>query len=107
MSRQLVDLGQPAPVSKRGATPTSPAGQGGFRCQRPTCMAGATARQLPTPPFRDDFGKRIHEAICADCWTDWVRNYSIKVINELRLDLSTEHGQTEYNRYMREFLGLE
>ena len=30
-----------------------------------------------------------------------------KVINELRLDLSTERGQEEYDRYMREYLGLE
>jgi hypothetical protein len=32
---------------------------------------------------------------------------SIKVINELRLDLSTERGAEEYDRHMREFLGLE
>jgi hypothetical protein len=45
--------------------------------------------------------------VCADCWNDWLRNYSIKVINELRLDLSTERGQEEYDRYMREYLGLD
>ena len=50
---------------------------------------------------------QIYERICADCWNDWFRNYSIKVINELRLDLSTERGQAEYDRYMREFLGLD
>ncbi len=108
MSRMLVELGQPAPVSKRSAQPAEPAaGSGGFRCQRPTCMAGSRARQLPAPPFKDDLGRRIQQSICADCWTDWLRNYSIKVINELRLDLSTEHGQAEYDKYMREFLGLE
>ncbi len=57
--------------------------------------------------MNDDIGQRIHAAICADCWQDWLRNYSIKVINELRLDLSTERGQAEYDRYMKEFLGLE
>ena len=45
--------------------------------------------------------------MCADCFEEWKRNYSIKVINELRLDLSTERGAEEYDRYMREFLGLE
>ena len=45
--------------------------------------------------------------ICADCWNDWLRNYSIKVINELRLDLSSEYGQEEYDKYMREFFGFE
>jgi tetratricopeptide (TPR) repeat protein len=108
MSRMLVDLGQQAPVSKRAAQPEpTAAGPGGFRCQRPTCMAGSRARQLPTPPFNDDLGRRIQQNICADCWNDWLRNYSIKVINELRLDLSTDHGQAEYDRYMREFLGLD
>ena len=54
----------------------------------------------------DETGPRIHLMVCAGCWTDWLKNYSIKVINELRLDLSTEHGQEEYDRYMREFLGV-
>ena len=57
--------------------------------------------------MNDDLGRRIQASICADCWTDWAKNYSIKVINELRLDLSTERGQAEYDRYMKEFLGLE
>jgi Fe-S cluster biosynthesis and repair protein YggX len=109
MARLLTELGEPAPASKRRAAPAgaAAAGTGGFRCQRPTCMAGPHARQLAAPPFNDDLGKRIYDSICADCWNDWLRNYSIKVINELRLDLSTEHGQAEYDRYMREFLGLE
>jgi tetratricopeptide (TPR) repeat protein len=106
MAKMLVELGQPAPVSKRGAAAAEDA-PGGFRCQRPTCMMGTRARQLPGPPFNDELGQRIHQDICADCWNDWLRNYSIKVINELRLDLSTEHGQNEYDRYMREFLGIE
>jgi Fe-S cluster biosynthesis and repair protein YggX len=106
MARLLVALGEPAPVSKR-ATAAVGGGSGGFRCQRPMCLAGSRARQLPKPPLSDDIGRRIYETICADCWNDWLRNYSIKVINELRLDLSTERGQEEYDRYMREFLGME
>ena len=35
------------------------------------------------------------------------KDLSIKVINELRLDLSSEFGQAEYDRHMREFLGFE
>ena len=70
-------------------------------------MWGARARQLPSPPFRDEIGQRIYTTVCADCWDSWKREYSIKVINELRLDLSTERGQDEYDRYMREFLGIE
>jgi Fe-S cluster biosynthesis and repair protein YggX len=107
MARLLVELGEPAPVSKKAQAPAAGAGAGGFRCQRPMCLAGSRAHQLPRPPLSDDIGRRIYETICADCWNDWLRNYSIKVINELRLDLSTERGQEEYDRYMREFLGME
>ena len=107
MARMLVELGEPAPVSARPAAGGPPPPGGGFRCQRPGCMFGARARQLARPPMRDEIGKRIYETVCADCWDDWLKNYSIKVINELHLDLSTEHGQDEYDRYMREFLGIE
>jgi tetratricopeptide (TPR) repeat protein len=102
----LVQLGEPAPVSKKSADGAE-AGAGGFRCQRPGCLAGARARQLPKPPMSDDLGQRIQASICADCWTEWFRNYSIKVINEMRLDLSTEKGQEVYDQIMREFLGFE
>jgi Fe-S cluster biosynthesis and repair protein YggX len=107
MARMLVELGEPAPASKRAAAAGPPAGVGGFRCRRPMCLSGARARQLPGPPMNDELGRRIHEAICADCWNDWLRNYSIKVINELRLDLSNPRCQDEYDRHMREYLGME
>jgi Fe-S cluster biosynthesis and repair protein YggX len=105
MAKMLVQLGETAPVSRKIAA----AGQGGegFHCQRPGCFAGTRARQLPKPPMNDDLGKRIQAQICADCWNEWFRNYSIKVINEMRLDLSTEQGQEVYDQVMREFLGFE
>ena len=117
MGRMLVQLGEQAPVAAAPAASTGVAlgiaagvesGPGnGFRCQRPGCASGARAHQMPKPPTNDDVGRRIYESVCADCWNEWFRNYSIKVINELRLDLSTERGQEEYDRYMREFLGLD
>src|SRR5437588_12250209 len=107
MARMLVELGEPAPAPRREAREPEAVGPGGFRCQRPMCLSGSRGRQLPAPPMNDELGRRIYESICADCWTSWLRDYSIKVINELRLDLSTERGQEEYDRYMREFFGLE
>jgi tetratricopeptide (TPR) repeat protein len=106
MGRMLVQLNETIPVTLRAPSPSAGVG-GGFRCQRPGCMWGARARQLTGPPMNDDLGKRIQETVCAECWNEWLRNYSIKVINELRLDLSTERGQEEYDRHMREFLGLD
>jgi tetratricopeptide (TPR) repeat protein len=105
MARMLVELGEPAPESKRPAG--GAAGEGGFHCQRPGCIAGGRGRQLEKPPFNDETGRRIQATVCAACWEDWRRNYSVKVINELRLDLSSDAGAEEYDRYMREFLGLE
>jgi Fe-S cluster biosynthesis and repair protein YggX len=104
MARMLTELGEAPPATAQAATPGAVSG---FRCQRPNCMWGNRARQLSAPPMKDDVGRRIHEQICADCWNEWLRNFSIKVINELRLDLSTERGQAEYDRYMREFFGFE
>ncbi len=105
MGKLLKELGEPIPES---AKPVVDEGPGtGFRCERPTCAAGKNARQLPAPPVPDAIGERIYRTICADCWTDWLRNFSIKVINELRIDLSTEFGQEEYDKYMRGFFGFD
>jgi Fe-S cluster biosynthesis and repair protein YggX len=101
MARLLTELGEEAPARKKEAPA---AGEGGFRCQRPGCMYGSRARRLPGPPMNDELGKRIYESICADCWNEWLRNYSIKVINEMRLDLSLERGQEIYDQVMKDFL---
>lgn len=79
----------------------------GFRCQRPGCMEGKRARPLDRAPIQDEIGERIRETVCTACWTVWFKDQSIKVINELRLDLSSEFGQQEYDKHMREFLGFE
>ncbi len=110
MGKMLTDLGESLPISLGISTPArSAAPIPGAFCQRARCdiEKRAVSQQLSAPPFRDELGQKIYEQVCAGCWNDWVRNYSIKVINELRLDLSTERGQEEYDRYMREFLGLE
>lgn len=78
----------------------------GFRCQRPGCPASPFARPLPAPPMNDELGRQVYERICADCWRDWLA-MGIKVINELRLDLSDESGQRTYEMYMKQYLGLE
>lgn len=106
MAKLLAELGEAVPQAKKAAA-TSPGTGGGFRCQRPGCIAGSRAHPLTNPPMRDELGQRIQASICADCWNDWFRNYSIKVINELRLDLSREDHQGVYDQYMREFFGFE
>lgn len=107
MARLLADLGEQPPAAKRAAQGPAGGPGDGFRCQRPGCVAGNRGRRLARPPMGDELGQRIYENICADCWEYWLRNLSIKVINEMRLDLSTERGQEVYDQIMRETLGLE
>ncbi len=105
MSKLLVELGEAAPLSRKAAGPDHYAG-GGFQCQRPGCMAGRYAQQLKAAPINDEIGRQVYEKVCAECWEYWLRNLSIKVINEMRLDLSTERGQEVYDQIMKETLGL-
>jgi len=106
MEKLLKELGAPIPESVKAVE--EPAGPGqGFPCKRPNCTFGKTARQNAAPPVPDAIGLRIYGEICFGCWNDWLKNHSVKVINETRIDLSTEYGQTEYDRYMLEFLGFE
>jgi Fe-S cluster biosynthesis and repair protein YggX len=104
MEKLLGSLGAPVPQAQAAKDDGA---ETGFRCQRPGCMEGKRARQLPAPPIPDEVGERIHQNICAGCWNLWFKDFSIKVINELRLDLSSEFGQNEYDRHMREFFGFE
>jgi tetratricopeptide (TPR) repeat protein len=105
MARLLKEHGAPLPEPVRPAQDDGPGT--GFRCQRPGCLAGNRARQLPAPLVADELHNRIYREICADCWNEWLKNYSVKVINELRLDLSSEFGQEEYDKHMREFFGFD
>jgi Fe-S cluster biosynthesis and repair protein YggX len=106
MAKLLADRGAPVPK----AEPAAAAAEGpetGFRCQRPGCPFGRRARLLEAPPIPDELGQRIQREICADCWDSWKKDYSIKVINELRLDLSSELGSEEYDKHMRGYFGFE
>lgn len=105
ISKMLVYLGEPPPVPSR-TEQASPSVGGGFRCHRPGCVMGGFGHQLARPPMNDELGERIYTLICAECWEYWLRNLSIKVINEMRLDLGEEKHVETYDQIMRETLGL-
>jgi Fe-S cluster biosynthesis and repair protein YggX len=108
MGQMLEQLGEKSPqIAAPAQNQQTGGGTGGFRCARVMCAFGKHAQQLDKPPFGDDLGRQIYEKVCAGCWNEWFRNYGTKVINELRLDLSTDRGQAEYDRHMREFFSLE
>ncbi len=107
MGKLLTELGAPipkpaAPVEIDDGTPGT-----GFRCERPGCMAGKRAKSIDKRPIPEALGLRIQEKICQDCWEAWFKDQSVKVINELHLDLSTEPGTAEYEKYMLEFFGFD
>ena len=103
MVKLLTSLGETPPESKKPARTSG----GGFPCQRPGCVAGQFAHQLKKPPMNDELGKKIYEQVCADCWEQvWLKNLSVKVINEMRLDLSSEQGCEVYDQIMKETLGI-
>jgi Fe-S cluster biosynthesis and repair protein YggX len=104
MARLLRELGVEPPASKKAAAPA--AGGSGFVCQRPGCRLGSYATQLPAPPTRDALGQQIHATICTACWREWL-GMGVKVINEMRLDLSDDRAQQIYDNYMKEFLGIQ
>ena len=106
MGLALGKLGAPIP----NAAPAPVVDDGpdtGFRCQRPGCGQGKRAKPLAAAPIDGADGLRIMGEICADCWSGWVKDYSIKVVNELRLDLSSEFGQGEYDKHMRGYMGFD
>lgn len=107
MGKLLTELG--APVPKEDAPAAADDGPDtGFRCERPGCMAGRRAKPLTErPTVGGELADRILGTVCADCWDSWKKDYSIKVINELRLDLSSEYGAAEYDKYMRGFFGFD
>ena len=51
------------------------------------CMRCARddAQRIPRAPFRNELGERIHEAICAECWQEWLQHQTV-LINHYGLD---------------------
>jgi Fe-S cluster biosynthesis and repair protein YggX len=105
MAKQLTALGAPVPAAAAPVVDDGP--ETGFRCSRPTCPMGKRAKPMTAAPMPDAMGQRVLASVCQDCWTAWLKDQSIKVVNELRLDLSSEFGQAEYDKYMKEFFGFD
>jgi Fe-S cluster biosynthesis and repair protein YggX len=57
---------------------------------------------LEKPPFRGELGQRLFSSVSAQAWRGWLE-HSKMLINEYRLDLTSETGQrlwmTECEKY--------
>lgn len=87
--------GPPAPEDDREP------GEGEVRDRR----TGRIGQKLDFNPFGDEIGAYIQEHISKESWDAWME-MSIKVINELRLDLGDPEAQRLYDLHMRDFLHL-
>lgn len=63
---------------------------------------GRELEGLEKPPFKGEMGKRLYENVSAQAWRQWLE-HSKMLINEFRLDVTSEHGQriwmTECEKY--------
>jgi Fe-S cluster biosynthesis and repair protein YggX len=63
---------------------------------------GEEAEGLDKPPFKGDLGERLYQNVSKRAWRIWLE-HSKMLINEYRLDLTSEQGQrmwmTECERY--------
>ena len=107
MGKLLLQYGG-AIIPAAAAAPAEDLGpETGFKCARPMCSFGKRAQPLTEAPMAGPVGERIAATVCSGCWDAWKKDYSIKVINELRLDLSSESGAAEYDRHLKEFMGFD
>lgn len=63
---------------------------------------GREAEGLEKPPIKGEIGQRIFDNVSKDAWRSWLE-HSKMLINEYRLDLTSEQGQkiwyTEMEKY--------
>ena len=107
MGKLLTEYGGTIPAAAVVAAPEDDGPDTGYKCGRPMCSFGKRAKPLLFAPLKGELGERIAATICSGCWDAWKKDQSIKVINELRLDLSSESGAAEYDRNLKDFMGFE
>lgn len=75
----------------------------------PTILCSRCGRTMPRmakAPYPGALGRRIHENVCSECWSEWQR-VEVMVINELRLNFMDPKAQEILAAETRKFLLLE
>lgn len=91
----LLGIEEPTPEDDREP------GEGEVRCIR----TGRVGKLMSFKPFEDQIGDYLIAHVSQESWEGWME-MSIKVINELRLDLGDLEGQRAYDEHMRDYLNL-
>lgn len=92
---ELLGIDEPTPEDDREP------GEGELRCVR----SGRVGKVMSFKPFESEVGDFIIANVSQESWEGWME-MSIKVINELRLDLGDPAGQRAYDEHMRDYLNL-
>lgn len=53
---------------------------------------GREAEGLEKPPFKGELGQRVYDTVSKEAWRSWLE-HSKMLINEYRLDLTSDQGQ--------------
>lgn len=101
IEEMLVSLGIDPPKVAVAAAPLNIVAGGAVDAK-----TGRPGSKLPKPPFKGPIGQWIYENVTAETWDAWIRQ-GTKVINEMRLDLSRDDHAETYDRYMRDYIGLD
>jgi len=108
MKNKLTELGETVSLDAVFSGPQEPDPDGGrepdedeVRCTR----TGRIGARMQFTPFENAVGQYIVANISQESWDEWIE-MSIKVINELRLDLGDAEAQETYDEHMKAFLNL-
>jgi Fe-S cluster biosynthesis and repair protein YggX len=63
---------------------------------------GTEAEGLEKPPFKGELGQRVFDQVSKEGWRLWLE-HSKMLINEYRLDLTSEQGQRLWMTEMEKF----
>lgn len=63
---------------------------------------GREAEGLEKPPLKGEVGKRVFDNVSKEAWAMWLE-HSKMLINEFRLDLTSEQGQQIWFTEMEKF----
>ncbi len=63
---------------------------------------GKEAEGLDKPPFKGELGQKVYDSVSKEAWKMWLE-HSKMLINEYRLDLTSEQGQKVWMTELENF----
>lgn len=107
MAEHLKALGKPVPeVAAKPAAAGPGGGSGLVGLGRGGAGTAGKGTPMEKAPFRGPLGEWIRKNVSQEKWESWI-GQGTKVINELRLDLSSDRDAEVYDQHMREYLGID